>query len=92
MTTKRASLASFSPQANTADSGKVIATQPDQAPTVQAVKYPKVTVYLDAQEIRTLKLLGIDRGEKVSDICATAIREWLERNGHARTGKLTHNA
>jgi hypothetical protein len=93
--TKRASLSSFSPQASAtapADGGKVVATQPEEATAGQAAKYPKVTVYLSAEEIRTLKLLNIDTGEKVSDICARAIREWLERNGHARTGKLTHNA
>ncbi|NTB88042.1 hypothetical protein [Agrobacterium tumefaciens] len=92
---KRASLSSFSPSAaasTPADGGKVVASQPEEAQASQAAKYPKVTVYLSADEIRTLKLLNIDTGEKVSDICARAIREWLERNGHARTGKLTHNA
>lgn len=91
---KRPSLTDFSPrvQAATADSGKIVESQTAQAAAGSAVKYPKVTVYLESQEIRTLKLLNIETGEKVSDICAHAIREWLERNGHARTGSLTHNA
>ncbi|MGE6786707.1 ribbon-helix-helix domain-containing protein [Ensifer adhaerens] len=88
---KRPSLTSFAPHAQ-ADSGKVVASQAEPTATGPAVKYPKVTVYLDAQEIRTLKLLSIDSGEKVSDICSRAIREWMERNGHARSGNLTHNA
>lgn len=86
---KRPSLANFAP---TADSAKVVESQPTPAAAGPAVKYPKVSVYLDAQEIRTLKLLNIETGEKVSDICARAIREWLERNGHARSSNLTHNA
>lgn len=58
-----------------------------ESPTTPAKTYPKVSVYLDADEVRTIKLIGIDRGQRVSDICAAAIREWLERNGHAR-GKI----
>ncbi|MCX5497873.1 ribbon-helix-helix domain-containing protein [Kaistia dalseonensis] len=80
---KRQSLAMFSPKDIAATGGKVV--QPEPATTQPSgVKYPKVSVYLEADEVRTLKLLGIDRGQRVSDICATAIREWLERNGHAR--------
>jgi hypothetical protein len=92
MSSKRPSLSTFAPHP-VADSGKVVeAPLRAESATGPAVKYPKVTVYLDAQEVRTLKLLNIETGEKVSDICARAIREWLERNGHARTGNLTHNA
>ena len=52
-------------------------------------KYPHVSVYLRPEEIRTLKLLSLEMDMKVSDICGTAVREWLERNGHARTGRIT---
>ena len=82
---KRASLANFSPAAMP-DAGRVVAPAPE--PITAAItrkSYPSVTVYLDAQEIRTLKLLNIETGEKVSDMCARAIREWLQRGGHART-------
>lgn len=83
---KRASLSSFSPQqaeAPDTKTAKVVKLNdaPEPAPSV---KYPKVTVYLTADEVRTLKLLNIDTGQKVSDICALAIRDWLARNGHAR--------
>ena len=84
---KRPSLSSFTPQPLAVDGATVTksALAPDRPG--HATKYPKVSVYLDAQEIRTLKLIGIDTGQRISDICAVAIREWLERNGHAR-GKL----
>lgn len=82
---KRASLANFSPVA-VPDAGKVIATASEPATATGTRKtYPSVTVYLDSQEIRTLKLLNIETGEKVSDMCARAIREWLAREGHARS-------
>lgn len=82
---KRASLSSFSPQqtAAPAKTAKVVKLAEAAEPT-PGVKYPKVTVYLTADEVRTLKLLNIDTGQKVSDICALAIRDWLARNGHAR--------
>lgn len=86
---KRASLATFAPQAAAAD-GAVVTKSKTNAPPpslAPAKAYPKVSVYLNADEVRMLKLLGVDSNTKVSDICATAIREWLERNGHAR-GKI----
>jgi hypothetical protein len=94
--TKRPSLASFPPKAVTAaqpDGGTVEAAATPAAAPVQAAapaavshsaKYPKVSVYLTPDEIRTIKLLGVDSGQRVSDICAAAIRDWLETNGHAR--------
>lgn len=84
---KRTSLSSFAPQA-VANAGATGGTVVQETPTQShSSKYPKVSVYLDAQEIRTLKLIGIDTGQRVSDVCAVAIREWLERNGHMR-GKI----
>lgn len=82
----RASLANFAPKKVAPDGGKVVAAEP-QAISQKPTRAPSVTVYLTAEEIRTLKLLGIDNGQKITDICATAVREWMERNGHAR-GKL----
>jgi hypothetical protein len=84
---KRPSLASFSPKPIEANGGKVTATIQEAAPVAPAKAYPKISVYLDAQEVRTLKLIGVDKGQRISDICAVAIREWMERNGHSR-GKL----
>lgn len=87
---KRASLSTFTPQhAEPADGGKVIAAPiPAAAEAVKkGAKYPSVTVYLTAEEKRTFQLLAVETGERVSDICARALREWLEKNGHAR-GKL----
>jgi len=86
---KRASLATFAPQVAAADGAVVTNTKTKAAPppVATAKAYPKVSVYLNADEVRMLKLLGVDSNTKVSDICAMAIREWLERNGHAR-GKI----
>lgn len=86
----RANLSNFAPQrvqdAKATDAK--IETSASTAPSGKAaVKYPKLSVYLTAEEIRTLKLIGIDSDQKVSDICSTAIREWMARNGHAR-GKI----
>lgn len=81
---KRQSLSTFSPQTQpepAVPGGNVVQLTPE-APA--AVKYPKVSVYLTAEEVRTLKLIGIDSGKRVSDICAAAVRDWLEKNGHAR--------
>jgi hypothetical protein len=84
---KRPSLATFSPKPIEANGGKVTASAEDISSAPAAKSYPKVSVYLEAQEVRTLKLIGVDTGQRISDICAVAIREWLERNGHSR-GKL----
>lgn len=84
MANKRPSLSNFVP-AGTADAGNVTAIQEAlSTPAKAGEKYPKLSVYLNADEIRTLKLIALDSGQRVSDIAATAIREWLERNGHAR--------
>ncbi len=48
-------------------------------------KYPHVSVYLPADMIKTLKLIALDHDVRLNDICATAVKEWLERNGHARS-------
>lgn len=92
--TKRPSLTSFSPKVIPApveaDGGR-IEEAPAAAPTQgqgHAAKYPKVSVYLTPDEIRTIKLLGVENGQRVSDICAAAIREWLARNGHARGARF----
>ena len=84
---KRASLSSFAPKTvapQEADGGFVQSVLPAAVSANPSAKYPKVSVYLEADEIRTLKLIGIDTGQRVNDICAAAIREWLEKNGHAR--------
>lgn len=83
----RQSLANFAPQRvqDTKATGATIETSPVVASSDKTpAKYPKVSVYLSNEEIRTLKLIAIDSGQKVNDICSTAVREWLERNGHAR--------
>ena len=94
---KRQSLASFSPKPQpTADGATIVASTPTTmakpADNRKGPKYPHVTVYLRPEEVRTLKLLSIETDKKMSDICAEAVREWLERNGHARTGKLMPDA
>lgn len=86
----RQSLTNFAPQrvqdAKATDATIEVSTSVAAA-TKTPDKYPKLSVYLTTAEIRTLKLIAIDSDQKVSDICSTAIREWLERNGHAR-GKV----
>ena len=82
---KRASLTSFAPQTVASQEDEVVVS--NTPPVSAAAKYPKVSVYLNADEIRTLKLIGIDTGQRVNDLCTAAIREWLERNGHTR-GKI----
>lgn len=79
---QRPTLASFAPQPVEVSPATVAATT--VAPALAARKYPKVSVYLTADEVRTLKLIGVDTGKKISDLCAAAVREWLEKNGHAR--------
>lgn len=97
MAAKRQSLASFSPKPQpVADGATVTAstttTKPELTEGRKGPKYPHVTVYLRPEEVRTLKLLSIETDTKMSDICAEAVREWLERNGHTRTGKLKSDA
>lgn len=94
---KRQSLTSFSPKpVPEADGANIVASQPASslAPAEgrKGPKYPHVTVYLRPEEVRTLKLLSIELDMKISDIGALAVREWMERNGHARTGKLKSDA
>lgn len=80
---KRTSLSAFAPQAPDVDGGTVVT--PNMSPVVApATKYPKLSVYLEADEIRTLKLMSVDSGKRVNDICASIIREWMRNNGHAR--------
>ena len=80
-TPKRQSLATFSPKAEPAAPNVVKMEAPALKPPT---KYHKINVYLTADEVRTIKLIGLDSGQRISDIGATAVREWLERNGHAR--------
>jgi hypothetical protein len=86
MATARKTLSTFAPVPMKADGAKVMATEAVAAPA-KAKKPSPVSVYLTREEVRTLKLIGLEHERKVTDICATAIREWLERNGHAR-GKI----
>jgi len=90
MAKQRASLASFAPPIRQpmADGAKVVSGAVEPAGQSTRAKYPSVTVYLRPEEIRSLKLISIETNEKLSDLCAVAVREWLERNGHARTGAL----
>lgn len=83
---KRPSLANFAPQKAPPDGGKVLEAALEPMPA-KAKKAAIVSVYLTPEEVRTLKLIGIEHNRKLTDICATAVREWLERNGHAR-GKM----
>jgi hypothetical protein len=85
---KRASLATFRPQLlPDADDGETPSTFPTAKahPSGSRKKYPHVSVYLPASTIRTLKLIAIDHDRRLNDLCAEAIQEWLERNGHARS-------
>ena len=90
---KRASLGDFTPKpvAAGADSGKVVASGvAAEAVSASRKEYPKITVYLTADEVRTLKLIALDmKGVNVSDLGAKAIREYLERNGHSRGKQFT---
>jgi len=79
---KRQSLATFSPKVEPA-AANVVKMEAPAAPK-PAAKYHKINVYLSADEVRTIKLIGLDSGQRISDIGATAVREWLERNGHSR--------
>lgn len=80
---KRTSLSAFAPQVPDVDGGNIVSTN-TSSPTAPTTKYPKLSVYLEAEEIRTLKLMSIDSGKRVNDICASILREWLKNNGHAR--------
>lgn len=77
----RANLQIFPPKVPQADDAKIIPdTSTPAAP--QSQRPASVTVYLTPDEIRTLKLIGIEHHKKLTDLCATAVREWLQRNGH----------
>jgi hypothetical protein len=89
MAKQRTSLASFAPMTGKPDGAKILASA-TPGPVSASRAYPKVSVYLTAEEVRTLKLLSIDMGQRVSDIGAMAVREWLERNGHSRS--IAHKA
>lgn len=86
---KRASLSTFRPTPfPVATEGRVTAVAPEAAETATPAgrkKYPHVSVYLPASTIRTLKLIAIEHDRRLNDLCAEAIQEWLERNGHARS-------
>ena len=86
---KRASLATFRPVplAGATEGRVTTATEPvaAAAPANGRKKYPHVSVYLPAPTIRTLKLIALDHDRRLNDICAEAIQQWLERNGHARS-------
>ena len=98
---KRPNLASFSPvqPPPPADDARVEhlaadqpAFTPREAPAHQPAagerKYPHVTVYLPADTIRTLKVIALEENTRVNDLCAKAITDWLEANGHARGMKF----
>ena len=89
MTVKRATLSNFAPAVVAAPAAVVAEEKPAPASPSSSVAKPKrptsVTVYLSPEEVRTLKLIALDHGEKITDICAAAIRDWLEKNGHARS-------
>jgi hypothetical protein len=78
---QRASLGTFAPQVVQADDAKIIPDASMRA-APQSQRPASVTVYLTPDEIRMLKLIGIEHRKKLTDICATAVREWLQRNGH----------
>lgn len=85
---KRASLANFRPTPfPPATEVRVTAVSPEASEPVPGgrKKYPHVTVYLPATTIRTLKLIALDHDRRLNDLCAEAIEQWLERNGHARS-------
>lgn len=85
---KRASLSTFRPTPfPAATEGRVTSVMPDaaEAAATGRKKYPHVSVYLPATTIRTLKLIAIEHDRRLNDLCAEAIQEWLERNGHARS-------
>jgi hypothetical protein len=85
---KRASLSTFQPTPfPAATEGRVTAIAPKASESALGgrKKYPHVSVYLPASTIRTLKLIAIEHDRRLNDICAEAVQEWLERNGHARS-------
>lgn len=87
MNKPRTNLASFAPKAAPMPAANGGTVEESAVPATHAAKYPKVSVYLSADEVRTLKLLGIETNQRVSDICAAAIRGWLETQGHARSAR-----
>lgn len=84
---KRASLATFRPTpiAGATEGHITTPAVPEVAAASGRKKYPHVSVYLPAPTIRTLKLIALDHDRRLNDICAEAIQQWLERNGHARS-------
>lgn len=85
---KRASLSTFQPKpfaAATEGNVTAIAPKTPEAAPGARKKYPHVSVYLPASTIRTLKLIAIEHDRRLNDLCAEAVQEWLERNGHARS-------
>jgi hypothetical protein len=84
---KRASLATFRPApiAGATEGHITTPTVTEVAAASGRKKYPHVSVYLPAPTIRTLKLIALDHDRRLNDICAEAIQQWLERNGHARS-------
>jgi hypothetical protein len=84
---KRASLSTFRPATIAgATEGHVATIAAPEAVTASGrKKYPHVSVYLPAGTIRSLKLIALDHDRRLNDICAEAIQQWLERNGHARS-------
>lgn len=85
---KRASLATFRPTPfSAATEGRVTAVAPEAAEASPAgrKKYPHVSVYLPPETIRMLKLIAIEHDRRLNDLCAEAVQQWLERNGHARS-------
>lgn len=87
---KRPDLAAFGPKPGARPApAKVVpiggnASAPAEAPKPKG-RPSSITVYLPQETIRQLKLIAIETpGLDVSGIGATAINEWLERNGHKR--------
>lgn len=84
---KRASLATFRPApiAGATEGHVTTSAAPEAAAAPGRKKYPHLSVYLPASTIRTIKLIALEHDRRPSDICAEAIQQWLERNGHARS-------
>lgn len=57
-----------------------VAAAPPPLP-LKLAKVPPVSVYLEEHEIRRLKLWAMDRRDKMTNICATAIREYMAKHG-----------
>lgn len=81
---KRASLANFASMPSEATEGTVEAASAVGVSRPAKPSLDRLTVYLTADELRTLKLICLDSRQRLTDIGAIAIREWMERNGHSR--------